>query len=117
MANEPLQISYNDNLKPLEKLLSKVRRPGDFFVRGAREMPLTKVEIEGIGVLSLPVPKEQIHKLIQQAIRAPYGRGEETILDTSVRNVWQIAPEKVRITSKSWAENFDRIVLAVADGL
>jgi hypothetical protein len=48
---------------------------------------------------------------------APYGRGEETIVDTSVRNVWQIAPGKVKIGGKSWATNFENILSRVKAGL
>jgi hypothetical protein len=88
MADEGVQIAYNENLKPLEEVLGGVRRAGDFFVRGVMEMPLPKVEIEGVGVLSFPVPEEQARKLIERAERAPYGRGPETVLDTAVRNVW-----------------------------
>ena len=51
------------------------------------------------------------------AQRAPYGRGEETIVDTSIRNVWQIAPGKVKVGGKSWAANFENILSKVKAGL
>jgi len=90
MSDNPIHIEYNQELKPLEKLISGVVRHGDYFVTGTREIPMPKMEVEGVGVLSFPVPASQIAALIQQATRAPYGRGEETILDTSVRKVWQL---------------------------
>lgn len=117
MGNEGIEITYNEDLAPLEKVLARVKRPGDFFVRGAMEMPLPTIEIEGVGVLSFPVPEEQARKLIQEAERAPYGRGPETVLDTSVRNMWQLPPGKARIGGKSWKEHLDRIVSRVAEGL
>jgi hypothetical protein len=46
-----------------------------------------------------------------------YGRGERTILDTSVRRVWQIAAGKIRIAGKSWPANFANILSSVAAGL
>ena len=67
--------------------------------------------------MSFPVPDSQIRQLIQSATRAPYGRGEETILDEAVRKVWQLAPEQVRIGGKSWAANFDEILQQVSAGL
>src|SRR5437773_7902384 len=105
-----IQVSYNQDLKPLEDLLSGVQRPGDFFVHGSFETPMPRVEVEGVGVLSFPVPAAQIQELIQQAERAPYGRGKETILDTSVRKVWQVQPAKVRISGKSWESTFQTIL-------
>src|SRR5207245_1323776 len=87
------------------------------FVSGAREMPMPKLEVEGVGVVSFPVPEEQIKKIIGQAVRAPYGRGQETVLDASVRKVWQVSPDKVRVGGRTWTENFDYILSRVADGL
>jgi len=117
MANDSIRLEYNQDLQPLENLLSSVERAGDFFVSGAVEMPMPKLEVEGVGVLSFPVPPAQIAALIQHATRAPYGRGEETILDESVRKVWQLPPEKVRLGGKSWAANFDGILKQVVAGL
>jgi len=117
MSNIPVRVGYNHELKPLENLLSKVERPGDFFVSGNLEAPMPKVEVEGVGVLSFPVPAAQIREVIQQAVLAPYGRGEETILDTSVRKVWQLAAEKVRVGGKSWERSFQQILSTVVGGL
>jgi len=115
--NSVIQIPYNHDLGPLEKLVAKVKRPGDFFVSGAREMPMPKVEVAEVGVLSFPIPEEQVKRIISKAVRAPYGRGEATILDTSVRKVWQISPDKIKISGKSWEENFHRILGGVTEGL
>jgi hypothetical protein len=112
-----IDIGYNQELRPLEAVLAGVKQPGDFFVCGAMEMPMPWVEIEGAGTLSFPVPDAQIAAIVRRAERAPYGRGEETIVDTSVRNVWQIAPAKVKIEGKSWAANFETILSKVRTGL
>lgn len=94
-----------------------VRRPGDFFVAGSLETPMPRVEVEGVGVLSFPVPKAQAQQLIQQASRAPYGRGEETILDESVRKVWQLPASRVRLGGKTWEKTLSRMLGAVMNGL
>ena len=117
MSDVPVRIEYNEDLEPLEKLLHGVQRAGDFFVNGAVEIPMPKIEVDGVGVLSFPVPPTQIAALIQHAKRAPYGRGEETILDESVRKVWQLSPDKVRVGGKSWASNFDGIMEQILAGL
>jgi hypothetical protein len=116
-ALQYIEIEYNQELKPLEAVLSGVKQPGDFFTCGTTEIPMPRVEVEGAGTLSFPVPDPQIASIVRQAEQAPYGRGEEKIVDTSVRNVWQIAPGKVKIAGKSWAANFENIVLKVKAGL
>ena len=117
-ADDPqIKVPYNRDLKALEDVLAAVRRPGDFFARGALETPMPRVEIDGVGVVSFPIPDSQIQGIIKQAERAPYGRGGETILDTSVRNTWQLAPVSVRIGGKSWERSFQHILSTVTDGL
>src|SRR6266568_4317611 len=112
-----IAVPYNHDLKPLEDILAAVRRPGDFFVRGMLETPMPRIEIDGVGVISFPVPDTQIQDIINGADRAPYGRGDETIMDASVRNAWQLAPAGVRIGGKSWQRSFEHILSAITDGL
>jgi hypothetical protein len=117
MATDGISVPYNRDLQPLEKLLAGVRRPGDFFVCGAVEVPMPRVEIEGVGVLSFPLPEAQIRHVLAQATRAPYGRGEETILDPTVRKTWQLTTDQVRIGGKSWETSFQHILEQVIEGL
>lgn len=117
MANPASSFPYHHGLKPLEELLAGVRRPGDFFAQGTVETPMPRIEIEGAGVLSFPVPEAQIREVVARAVRAPYGRGGETILDESVRKVWQLPPAKVRIGGKAWEKTFAQILAAVRAGL
>jgi hypothetical protein len=72
-ALQDIEIEYNQKLKALETVLSGVRQPGDFFVCGAIEMPMPRVEIEDAGTLSFPVPDAQIAAIVRRADRAPYG--------------------------------------------
>jgi hypothetical protein len=117
MANTPVHVEYNENLKPLEDVLSKVKRPGDFFVSGSLETPMPTIDVEGVGILSFPVPGAQVKAIIRQAVRAPYGRGEATILDTSVRKVWQVSASSMRVRGKSWGRTLQQILSATAGGL
>jgi hypothetical protein len=117
MANDGISVPYNRDLKLLEELLSSVRRPGDFFVRGAVEVPMPRVEVEGVGILSFPIPETQMRQVIEQATRAPYGRGEETLHDEAVRKTWQLPPAKVQIGGRSWETSFQQILATVTEGL
>ena len=117
MPNDPVKVEHNEALKPLQSFLAGVGRAGDFFVQGRMEIPLPRVEVAGVGPLSFPVPPSQISAVIQQATRAPYGRGAETVLDESVRKVWQLPPAKVSLAGKSWPANFALILQQVVTRL
>ena len=86
----------------LAELLATVRRPGDFFVSGTAEFRAPVLEVEGVGRLALPVLPAQAAQLAAVAEPAPYGRGEETVLDPTVRRSWQIGPERVRLGGRGW---------------
>ena len=101
----------------LAALLSTVRRPGDFYVSGTTEMLTPRLEVDGVGLIALPLLPVQAEQLIAVAERAPYGRGEQTLVDTEVRRTWQIGADRVRIQGKHWAATLDAILARVAEGL
>ena len=101
----------------LAALLSKVRRPGDFFAAGTAELLAPLLEVEGVGPVALPLLPIQARELIAVAEPAPYGRGEETVIDPAVRRCRQIGPDRVRIRGRHWAQTLETILARVAEGL
>ena len=101
----------------LAALLSTVRRPGDFVTSGKIEILAPRLEVDGVGLVALPLLPMQAEQLVAVAERAPYGRGEETLVDTQVRRTWQIDADRVRIGGKHWAQTLETILARVAEGL
>jgi hypothetical protein len=101
----------------LAEALGTVRRPGDFFVTGTAEFRAPVLEVEGVGRVALPLLPAQAEQLARVAEPAPYGRGEETILDPAVRQSLQIDPDRVRLGGKGWAATLEAILARVAAGL
>ena len=79
----------------LAKILPTIRRHGDFYATGTLEMFAPNLEVDGVGRISLPLLPVQAEQLVAVATRAPYGRGEETVVDTSVRRTWQIDADRI----------------------
>ncbi|RYP55025.1 hypothetical protein DL768_000341 [Monosporascus sp. mg162] len=73
--------------------------------------------VEGVGPISLPLSEVQAKKLITKSHQAPFGKGSETIVDTSVRNTWEIDPEQFQIRSPQWKGFLDNVLRKVARGL
>jgi hypothetical protein len=70
--------------------LRSVERPGDFCVGGIREVFMPAIDVDGVGRIAFPVLPAQAEQLVAIAEAAPYGRGEETVVDREVRRTWQI---------------------------
>ena len=101
----------------LAELLGQARRPGDFYTHGKTEMLAPSLSVDGVGPISLPLLPVQAAQLVAVAERAPYGRGPDTIIDTSVRNTWQIGPDRVRIGGRHWPQTLAAMLASVAEGL
>ncbi len=101
----------------LAKILAEVDRPGDYFVSGRAEFLAPRIEVEGVGLIALPLMPAQAKQLIKAATRAPFGRGAETVVDTNVRRTWQIEANHVSIGGKQWPKTLDDIVTRAAEGL
>jgi hypothetical protein len=101
----------------LAELLGKARRPGDFYARGTTQLLPPSLSVDGVGPISLPLLPVQARQLVAVAERAPYGRGPDTIIDTAVRNTWQIAPDRVRIDGRHWPKTLNAMLDAVSAGL
>ena len=84
---------------------------------GKLYVPMPRVAVKSVGDLSFPVPKAQIDALIDVAEQAPYGKGTETVTDTSVRDCWQIDSDQVRLSGRRWNDTFQEIMHLVSDGL
>lgn len=101
----------------LAEALATVERPGDFYAAGQLEFLAPRLEVEGVGPVALPLLPVQAGQLVAVAEQAPYGKGEDTLVDTAVRRTWQIGAERVRIEGKHWQSTLDAIVARVAEGL
>jgi hypothetical protein len=106
--------SINDELAAV---LQDVRTPGDFYAAGHCGLHVPLIEVAGAGPIALPLLPAQASQLIAVAERAPYGRGGETLVDTSVRSSWQIGADRVRIAGNRWAVMLDSVVERAAAGL
>lgn len=59
------------------------------------------LEVEGVGRISLPLTDEKALELKATCSLAPFGRGTETVVDTAVRNTFQLTPQQFRLTNPS----------------
>jgi hypothetical protein len=110
----PTSISLPDDLAAV---LNTVRRPGDFYAAGTSLLPLPHLEVQGVGRIALPLLPAQADQLIAAAQRAPYGRGEDTVIDTAVRRTWQISADQVLMQGRHWQQALAGIVAQAAAGL
>jgi predicted 2-oxoglutarate/Fe(II)-dependent dioxygenase YbiX len=100
-------------LDQLWKVLESLGEASQFCTAGSLPPVLPGLEVEGVGNVGIPVSAADTRRLIEQASQAPYGRGEETIVDTQVRRVWQLEPRQFALRNAAWGGLVDDIVKTV----
>ncbi|MCX3063777.1 2OG-Fe(II) oxygenase [Streptomyces beihaiensis] len=99
--------------KHLAELLGGAEQRGDFSTRIEMPARALRIEVDGVGELPLPLRAPVTKKLIAQARQARFGRGEQTLTDTGVRDTWEITPDRLTLGGPDW----DLTLEGVLDGV
>ncbi len=104
-------------LKKISEALSKIDRPGSFCVSGSVPAVLPGLEVKGLGTDRLASHRDP-GRGVEEALRSsPYGKGEETLVDTSVRRVWRMEPDHFALTNPEWQRFIKQTVGKVQEEL
>ncbi|KAL8907098.1 MAG: hypothetical protein Q9171_006003 [Xanthocarpia ochracea] len=107
-----------DFMDDLRRLISEVHASGSFAAFGTIDSFVNPgIFIDPIGIVRLPLSEDDAHALAQISHKAPFGKGNETLVDESFRKTWQIDAANIRIFNKDWQLCLDRILEHVAKGL
>ena len=80
-----------------------------FSVELAAQADDLNLEVEGFGHVRLPVTLAKARKLLGLGQAARFGRGEQTLTDTDVRDTWEIPRHLVRA---EWNDTTLKVILA-----
>jgi hypothetical protein len=82
----------------LARVLDGSRAPGAFSVQPSVPARDVRLTVAGSGPISFPVKAPQAKRMIACARPARFGRGEQTLMELSVRETWKIMPDQVTLT-------------------
>ncbi|MCR9161604.1 MAG: 2OG-Fe(II) oxygenase [Nannocystaceae bacterium] len=89
----------------LEKVIAALEplaRGGTFAARRSVDAQHLALSVKGLGALELPLSADAGRQLVAQAVQSPFGWGERTVVDRSVRDGWQIAKSRLKIDGRRW---------------
>ncbi|KAK0501477.1 hypothetical protein EDD18DRAFT_1066392 [Armillaria luteobubalina] len=66
------------------------------------QVPNPCLSIEGIGPVGLPLSPRDARLIIECASQAPYGHNEQTIVNTEVRDTWEIDQGFIKFENPTW---------------
>ena len=73
--------------------------------------------VRDVGAVTLPVRAAQARRLISVARPARFGRGEETLSDSTVRDTWELTPAQVTVGGARWDAHLDAALMHFRDEL
>ena len=98
-------------------ILKDIDRPGEYCAKGTTPFVMPGLEVTGIGPIPLPLTQEFAGSLISVCRQAPYGQGTKTVVDTKVRNVWELDPANFVLRNPEWANCVAQITSKVQSQL
>lgn len=72
------------------------------------------LDIDGYGQVPLPLCPRAAQKIKQACRPAPFGKGDKTLIDDSVRKTWELDNTRFRIGNSHWQDFLDNHILARA---
>ncbi|GGF94355.1 MULTISPECIES: 2OG-Fe(II) oxygenase [Cysteiniphilum] len=97
-------------MNEIQAALEALEPKGNFYAQRTISGSYLQVNVNKIGRLVYPLTAEIIQSLIALAEPAKYGLKEQTILDESVRKVWEIKPTKFKILKMGWRKGFEPLL-------
>lgn len=86
-----------DFKKQVLSVLEKINSSGSFISAGSKPFCFPGLKIKDMDEISFPVNMEQAKELIAYAHKAPFGKGSQTVLDTTVRSAWEIDAADIQL--------------------
>lgn len=101
----------------LARLLGDSEPTGSFSAQLPAPAHSLQLEVSGVGPVRLPVRAPLAKRLIAVARAARFGRGEETLTDTTVRDTWELTPDQLTLGGPDWTALMNRALEHFRDEL
>lgn len=109
---------FRDIKEALQTCLSNVKGTGTFATSHViSNAPNPALWVKDVGAIGLPLSDRDAKALVEASHQAPFGKGTETIVDTSVRKTWEINSDSFELRHPAWQGTVDGIIAKVADEL
>lgn len=100
----------------INQLIGKAKL-GSFCTQIQSEIGDFDLTVDGVGKVRCPVMPKTAKALISVAKPACFGKKDKTLYDPNVRNVWEVAANKVSIAEPFWTQKLKSVLKKVHNDL
>ncbi|RSM14197.1 hypothetical protein CDV31_005533 [Fusarium ambrosium] len=116
-TSHTISVGPGDLKDELLQAIENIQVDGTFASSAAVNRLSAGVFVHGVGDIAMPLTEFQACQMIAKARQAPYGKGSETIVDTSVRNTWELDPGQFELRDPTWTAQLQILCKQVAKTL
>ena len=98
-------------------VLAEIKGSGSFVTSGSKPFHFPGLEVHGVGEIGFPVNPLEAKEIIKHAHKAPFGKGSETVLDTTIRSAWEINANEITFNNSDWDKFITDIAEKIKPGL
>lgn len=110
---------FEDELREeLFDCLNNIQSNGSFALfEHLSNPPNPGLYLKNGGLIGLPLSERDAKVVVAASHAAPFGKGEQTIVDNTVRKTWELSPSEFEIRNPAWHPFLESIVAKVSTGL
>ncbi|KAL9129633.1 MAG: hypothetical protein Q9217_001951 [Psora testacea] len=110
-SSPPPELSPTRVRDQLRYCLSRVKYAGSFTSSRKSQLNVDPgLHVDNIGNISLPLRSEDAEAIMKAGQQAPFGRGSETVVDTSFRNTQELNVDRFRLRNPAWTQYLQDII-------
>ncbi|KAL4245987.1 hypothetical protein ABKN59_009134 [Abortiporus biennis] len=110
------KTNIRDNLE--DALKTKLDFSGSIsYHKEYPDAPNPALQREGLGAIGVPLSTREAQEIRSKANQAPFGMGERTLVDKSVRDTWEMDAKSVTFANPRWHRFMMEVVNEVCQSL
>lgn len=106
-----------DLAQRLSKGIASAARSQHFCASGIMAKIDPRIDLVGLGPVKLPLKPTAAKRLMAECVQAPYGKGTETLVNTKVRNAFELTPKRFALTNPHWEQAIEQLLPSIAKSL
>lgn len=117
-SSSTIKVEWTDLKCDFIRHLSKIENSGSYATYGVfKTFPPPGISVDEVGDIPTKLDQQSAQSLVKVSDKAPFGKGNQTLVDETVRKTWEIAGGKVSFRNTAWHDWFKDVVERVAKEL
>lgn len=118
LPGDESDLTDEDFREEIQKCLDEMKHQGTFSSMNTTSLYINPgLRIKNGGAVGLPLTIRDAQELAAVCKQSPFGKGDETLVDESVRKTWELDTTEFSCCNPAWKEYIDKLAKQAMQGL